>query len=110
MPGFYEIRSNAQGEFSFVLKADNDEIILRSELYASKAMAEKGIAAVRTNCVIDDRYVIADAKDGSYYFNLKAGNDEIVGTSETYTTKAAREKGIASVKSNGLSTNVQTIA
>jgi uncharacterized protein YegP (UPF0339 family) len=34
-------------------------------------------------------------------FNLKAGNGEIIGTSEAYSSSAAREAGIASVKANG---------
>lgn len=34
-------------------------------------------------------------------FNLKAGNHEVILTSERYTTKAAAENGIASVKANG---------
>ncbi|MBQ6431334.1 MAG: YegP family protein [Oscillospiraceae bacterium] len=33
-------------------------------------------------------------------FNLKAGNGEIIATSEVYTTEAACKKGIASVKRN----------
>lgn len=33
-------------------------------------------------------------------FNLKAGNGEIIATSEIYTTEAACKKGIASVKKN----------
>ncbi len=33
-------------------------------------------------------------------FNLKAGNGEIIATSEIYTTEAACKKGIASVKRN----------
>ena len=41
------------------------------------------------------------AKDGSFYFNLAAANGEIIGSSEMYTTAAARDKGIESVKANG---------
>ena len=33
-------------------------------------------------------------------FNLKAGNGEIIATSEIYTTEAACKKGIASVRKN----------
>jgi hypothetical protein len=33
-------------------------------------------------------------------FNLKSGNGQVIGTSETYTSAAGREKGIASVKKN----------
>lgn len=50
-------------------------------------------------------------KSGSQYmFNLKAGNGEIIATSERYTTKAAAKAGIESVKNNapGASTDDQT--
>jgi uncharacterized protein YegP (UPF0339 family) len=33
-----------------------------------------------------------------FYFNLKAGNGEIIATSEMYESKQACKKGIASVK------------
>jgi uncharacterized protein YegP (UPF0339 family) len=37
---------------------------------------------------------------GQYHFVLKAGNGEIIATSERYTTKAAAKNGIESVKNN----------
>ena len=37
---------------------------------------------------------------GQYYFVLKAGNGEIIATSERYTTKAAAKNGIESVKTS----------
>jgi len=37
---------------------------------------------------------------GQYHFVLKAGNGEIIATSERYTTKAGARDGIESVKSN----------
>ena len=47
------------------------------------------------------KFVIITAKNGEYTFNLKASNGEIVlAASETYTTMAACEKGVASVKKN----------
>jgi uncharacterized protein len=39
-------------------------------------------------------------KDGQYYFNLKAGNGQIILSSEGYTTKAAMDNGIESVRKN----------
>jgi len=33
-------------------------------------------------------------------FNLKAGNGEVIGTSERYSTATARDGGIESVKAN----------
>ncbi len=40
------------------------------------------------------------AKNGQPMFNLKAANNEVIGTSETYSSEAARDNGIASVKKN----------
>ena len=46
------------------------------------------------------KYVIKPTKNGGFRFNLKAGNGEIIGTSETYTTLKTCENGIASVTKN----------
>ena len=47
------------------------------------------------------KFVIITAKNGEFTFNLKASNGEVILTaSETYTTMAACENGIASVKKN----------
>ena len=45
-------------------------------------------------------FVISTRKNGEYQFNLKAGNGEVILASEGYSTKAACENGIASVKTN----------
>lgn len=45
------------------------------------------------------KFVIRTVKTG-ITFNLKAGNGEIIATSEVYTTEAACRKGIASVIRN----------
>ena len=45
------------------------------------------------------KFVISTVKTG-IKFNLKAGNGEVIATSEIYTTKAACKKGIASVAKN----------
>ena len=45
-------------------------------------------------------FQLKTAKDGQFYFNLTAKNGQIIATSEMYTTKAACENGIESVKEN----------
>lgn len=42
--GHYELKKAKNGQYHFNLKASNGEIILASEMYASKASAENGIA------------------------------------------------------------------
>ena len=48
------------------------------------------------------KFEIKNTKTG-VKFNLKAGNGEVIATSEIYTTEAACRKGIESVKANALS-------
>ena len=45
-------------------------------------------------------FIIKQAKDSQFYFNLTATNGQVIASSEMYTTKAACENGIASVKEN----------
>jgi uncharacterized protein YegP (UPF0339 family) len=46
------------------------------------------------------KFEIKKRTNGEFMFNLKAGNGEIIATSEGYTTKYGCENGIESVKSN----------
>jgi len=46
------------------------------------------------------KFEIITRKNGEFQFNLKAGNGQIILTSEGYTTKAACKNGIDSVKKN----------
>jgi len=101
MPGKYELSATAGGQFMFNLKAANSQVVLTSEQYAAKASALNGIESVRRNCPDDARYERREAKDGSPYFVLKAANGQEIGRSQMYSSAAARENGIASVKTNG---------
>lgn len=109
MTGWYEIAKNDKDQFSFVLKAANAQVILRSQQYESKAGAQSGVASVQSNSVLDDRFELATASDGRFYFNLKAGNSQVIGTSQMYTAEAGRATGIESVKTNGPSTDIREV-
>lgn len=100
MSGKFEISKSKNDKFLFNLKAGNGEIILTSQLYEAKSGAVQGIESVRTNAPLDERYERAVATSGQPYFNLKAANSQVIGCSETYSSKAALESGIASVKKN----------
>ncbi|OPA91657.1 hypothetical protein BFW87_18695 [Pseudomonas fluorescens] len=107
MAGWYELSKSSNGQFRFVLKAGNAETILTSELYTTRTAAESGIASVQTNSPLDERYEKKVASNGQSYFNLKAANHQVIGTSEQYSSTAARDTGIASVKTNGPSTTIK---
>lgn len=109
MAGWFELSKSSDGQFRFVLKAGNGEIILTSELYTTKSAAENGIASVRTNSPLDERYEKKTASNGKYHFNLKAANHQVIGSSQLYASEASRETGIASVKNNGTSQTVKDL-
>lgn len=100
MTGRYVIHNAGSSQFHWNLKAGNGESILSSQLYSSKQSAELGIQSCRANSPNDERFVRSTSKDGEPYFVLKAANGEPIGTSEMYSSEAARDKGIASCKEN----------
>lgn len=51
------------------------------------------------------KFEINRAKDGQFYFNLKARNGQVILTSEMYTTKANTHSGITSVMTMPCSTS-----
>lgn len=110
MAGKFELRKSSNGQFYFNLKAGNGEVILTGETYASKVGALGGIASVRSNAPIDARYERKTSVGGSPYFILKAANAEPLGKSEMYSSPAAMENGIASVKSNAPDAVVMDLA
>ncbi|MDO3388125.1 YegP family protein [Gilvimarinus sp. SDUM040013] len=63
--------------------------------------AENGIASVRHHSPDDRYYDRKTSTSGDPYFNLKASNGQVIGTSEMYSSTSARETGINSVKTNG---------
>lgn len=95
------LKHSSDGQFMFNLKAGNGEIILTSERYTTKAAAENGIASVRVNSPLDERYDRLMSSSNQPYFNLKAANGQVIGRSEMYSSTPARENGIQSVKNNG---------
>lgn len=96
----FQIKGSNNNQFYFNLHALNGKVILTSEIYTTKQGCKAGITSVKNNAPIDERYDRKEAKNEQFYFNLKAVNGEIIGKSEMYTTKASRENGIASVKTN----------
>lgn len=98
--GKFVISKRTNGEFQFNLKAGNGQGILGSEGYTTKAACENGIESVRKNSQDDSRFEKLTSKNGKPYFNLKASNGQIIGTSEMYESTSARDNGIESVKTN----------
>jgi len=96
----FEVYKDKKGEFRFRLKANNGKNIIASEGYKTKAACLNGIESVRKNSQDDSKFDRLESKAGKNYFNLKAANGQVVGTSQTYASPDTMETGIASVKKN----------
>ena len=99
----------------FDLKATNGQVIATSEVYAAKSACLNGIESVQKNApvakfedqtaegfetVTNPKFEMYKDKAGEFRFRLKARNGEIIATSEGYSSKAACENGIESVRKN----------
>ncbi|AKA36486.1 MAG: DUF1508 domain-containing protein [Muricauda sp.] len=107
--GKFEVKTDNSGEFRFNLKAANGQVILSSEGYTTKAACENGIESVRKNSQDDARFERKTAKNGKHYFNLKAGNGQVIGSSQMYADESGMENGIASVKKNAPDAPVEEV-
>jgi hypothetical protein len=95
----FELKKSGE-KFHFVLKASNGQVVLSSQMYASKASAVNGIASVKKNCGDDKCFESKTAKNGKFHFNLLSTNGQIVGSSQMYAAEASMKNGIESVKKN----------
>ncbi|MNE04151.1 hypothetical protein D3C80_966740 [compost metagenome] len=98
--GKFVITKRTNGEFQFNLNAGNGQTILSSEGYATKPNCENGIESVKRNAQDDSKFDRKTASNGKSFFNLKATNGQIIGSSQMYETEASRDNGIESVKNN----------
>ncbi len=87
-------------KWHFNLLADNNEIIITSEVYDSRAGAENGIESVRENCLRNGAFQIKESNKGQNYFILRASNGQIIGVSQMYASTQSCENGMASVVRN----------
>jgi len=108
--GKFEITKRKNDEYQFNLKAGNGQIILTSEGYTTKAACENGIQSVQKNSQDDNRFKRLESKNGKFYFNLTAGNGQIIGNSEMYESKASRDNGIESVKKNAHDAEIKDLS
>ena len=102
----FELKKTDGGQSIFNLIAKNGQIVLTSQRYQAKASAQAGIESVRKHAADDANFERKTSAGNQPYFVLKAANGKIIGQSEMYSSAAAMEKGIASVKANAPTASV----
>jgi uncharacterized protein YegP (UPF0339 family) len=98
--GKFSTKTGKDGQYYFNLLATNGQVILTSEGYTTAAAMNNGIESVKKNASDDNHFDREESKNGKYYFNLKAGNGQVIGKSQMYESVASRDNGIESVKKN----------
>ena len=94
----FVITKKNSGEFQFYLQSGNGQTLLSSESYLTKTSCENAIFSVRTNLRDASKLVSIITIDGKAYFNLKAINERVLGTSELYENQSAMLNGIELLK------------
>jgi uncharacterized protein YegP (UPF0339 family) len=95
---YFETFQGLDGHYYFNLVAANGQNVLRSQGYTKLASAQNGVAAVLANGFDKRQFEAKQASNGDWYFNLRAANNEIIGTSELYASKSNADRGAVAVR------------
>ena len=96
--GKFVIIRESSGGFQFYLKAANGETLLSSDIYLTKTSCENGIFSVKNNLRDASKLVRRVMEDGKAYFNIKAINERIIGTSQIYENQLLMLAGLEAFK------------
>ncbi len=110
MSASFELKKSVDGQFHFALHDANGASVLRSETYTTLASARNGIESVRKNAGTDSRYVFEKSANGKSYFNLKAANGQIIGSSPLFPDPNAARHAADTVKHHAMSASVRQIS
>lgn len=104
----FELKKSGD-QYHFVLKSTNGQIILSSQMYASKASAMNGIESIQKNCGLEDSFEMKTAKNGKIHWNIKSTNGQIIGSSQMYASESGAQNGIESVRKNAPEASVKEV-
>lgn len=99
---YFKVFKDKANEWRFSLYAKNGEIVLVSQGYTCKRNCLRGIKSVKKHSL--KRHLFEENKSTKFivivhwWFNLKAANGKVIGTSEMYGTHQAMVKGIRAVQ------------
>lgn len=93
--GSFEVFEDRDGTSRFKLVGPDGKPILTSHSYADERSARRGVMTLRKNAMLDERYERKVDVRGDPFFELKAGNNHVLWTSEPYRDAASLEREIA---------------
>ena len=102
----FEVYKDKSRKFRFRLKANNGEIICASQSYTTKSACIKGAKSLILNAKKKRSFKVLKNKAGKFFFNVTAGNNKVIATSQGYKSKSSLSKGIESVQKNATKKNL----
>jgi uncharacterized protein YegP (UPF0339 family) len=91
----FEVFQGEDRQSYFRLRANNGELLLGSEGYASNSNAKRGIESVVSNGSDAGMYEVAETASGQWVVRLVAANGEVIARGEAYASKSNAERAIA---------------
>ena len=106
--GKYEVYTDG-AKYFYLLKASNGEVLVVSEMYASKDSVYNAIDAIKRNSV-DGRVLVAKDKKDLYQFTLLAKNNRKLVMSANYPTERGAVSASESFKRFAANSNIVEIS
>ncbi|MDB4958609.1 MAG: hypothetical protein JWO36_6178 [Myxococcales bacterium] len=94
-PGSVDLWQDASSQWHFHVVSGNKRILLASEAYSSRTGAINGLLSTLDNGVDPAQYKVLPAAHG-YLLHLVAANNEVIGFTESYASKASATRAITS--------------
>jgi uncharacterized protein YegP (UPF0339 family) len=107
MAGKFVLKPNGDRFMFNLLSEGNGDVLLTSQGYSRPADAKAGIVAVKINAPMEANYDRRTSDAGEAYFVLRAGNEEVIGTSDTYSRARMRDEGIFAVKTTAPTATIE---
>lgn len=93
-PGKLDLWQSTDGQWRFHVVSGNGRTLLTSEGYTSRTGALGGVLSVLDNGVDPARYDLNQTASGRYNLRLRAGNNEIIASTQAYSTKSNATRAI----------------
>lgn len=94
----FETFLGKDNEHYFRLINEDGKVLLSSEGYTQKENLLNGIESVKKNIKLPENYEMKTAGNGKHFFNLKAGNGQIISTSAMWDSPNLRDDWMKKMK------------
>ena len=100
MASSFVLNQNESGEIYFNFLNSDGEVVLISDFYSDKALAEEAIKDVKLNSLMSQQLAAGKTKDGGQFFVIKGSDGDILVKSALYTSQMVMDNALHCVKDN----------